>query len=77
MSATDPGAPDPRLERVSAIALDLPEAGTWTEVLNSDAEVFGGSGQGNLGAVTTDGRGSATLTLPPLGVLWLHHRAGA
>lgn len=57
--------------------LDLPESGTWTEVLNSDAEAFGGSGQGNLGAVTTDGRGSATLTLPPLGVLWLHHRAGA
>ncbi len=57
--------------------LDLPESGTWTEVLNSDAEVFGGSGQGNLGAVTTDGRGSATLTLPPLGVLWLHHRAGS
>lgn len=56
--------------------LDLPEAGTWTEVLNSDAEAFGGSGQGNLGAVTTDGRGSAVLTLPPLGVLWLHHRAG-
>ena len=46
-------------------------------MLNSDAEVFGGSGHGNLGAVTTDGRGSATLTLPPLGVLWLHHRAGA
>ncbi|WP_136585470.1 1,4-alpha-glucan branching protein GlgB [Microbacterium hydrothermale] len=57
--------------------LDLPESGMWTEVLNSDAEAFGGSGQGNLGAVATDGRGSATLTLPPLGVLWLHHRAGA
>lgn len=57
--------------------LDLPESGSWTEVLNSDAEAFGGSGQGNLGTVTTDARGSATLTLPPLGVLWLHHRAGA
>ncbi|MDU0368371.1 1,4-alpha-glucan branching protein GlgB [Microbacterium sp. KSW4-17] len=57
--------------------LDLPESGSWTEVLNSDAEVFGGSGQGNLGTVTTDSRGSATLTLPPLGVLWLHHRAGS
>ncbi|WP_279366843.1 1,4-alpha-glucan branching protein GlgB [Microbacterium testaceum] len=57
--------------------LDLPESGTWTEILNSDAEAFGGSGQGNFGAVQTDGRGSATLTLPPLGVLWLHHRSGS
>ncbi|MEX0151390.1 MULTISPECIES: 1,4-alpha-glucan branching protein GlgB [Microbacterium] len=57
--------------------LDLPEAGTWTEVLNSDAEAFGGSGQGNLGSITTDARGSAVLTLPPLGVLWLQHGAGA
>ncbi|PTT16270.1 1,4-alpha-glucan branching enzyme [Microbacterium sp. HMWF026] len=62
---------------LSDFPLDLPEAGEWTEVLNSDAEAFGGSGQGNLGSVHTDGRGSATLTLPPLGVLWLHHRAGA
>ncbi|WP_431795557.1 1,4-alpha-glucan branching protein GlgB [Microbacterium enclense] len=61
---------------LSDFPLDLPEAGTWTEVLNSDAEAFGGSGQGNLGAVTTDARGSAVLTVPPLGVLWLHHRAG-
>lgn len=60
---------------LSDFPLDLPEAGTWTEVLNSDAEAFGGSGQGNLGGVTTDARGSVTLTLPPLGVLWLHHRA--
>jgi len=57
--------------------LDLPESGTWNEILNSDAEAFGGSGQGNFGAVQTDGRGSATLTLPPLGVLWLHHRSGS
>ncbi|MFJ4039047.1 1,4-alpha-glucan branching protein GlgB [Microbacterium sp. NPDC090007] len=61
---------------LTAFPLDLPESGEWTEVLNSDAEAFGGSGQGNLGTVTTDGRGCATLTLPPLGVLWLHHRAG-
>ncbi|OZD30843.1 1,4-alpha-glucan branching enzyme [Rhodococcus sp. 06-1477-1B] len=62
---------------LTGFPLDLPESGTWTEILNSDAEAFGGSGQGNLGAVQTDARGSATLTLPPLGVLWLHHRAGA
>ncbi|WP_460774105.1 1,4-alpha-glucan branching protein GlgB [Microbacterium sp. GXF7504] len=56
--------------------LELPAAGRWTEILNSDAEVFGGSGVGNLGEVHTDAGGRAVLTLPPLGVLWLHHRAG-
>ncbi|WP_425836213.1 1,4-alpha-glucan branching protein GlgB [Microbacterium sp. PA5] len=55
--------------------LDLPERGEWREVLNSDAAAFGGSGVGNLGAVHTDHRGQATMTLPPLGVLWLAHRA--
>lgn len=60
---------------LSDFPLDLPETGTWTEVLNSDAEAFGGSGKGNFGSVTTDERGSAVLTVPPLGVLWLHHRA--
>ncbi len=34
--------------------LDLPEAGVWHEVLNSDAQVYGGSGVGNMGLVATD-----------------------
>ncbi|PSL06132.1 1,4-alpha-glucan branching enzyme [Haloactinopolyspora alba] len=57
--------------------LGLPSAGSWDEVLNTDADVYGGSGVGNLGRVTagTDawhGRpASATLRLPPLGTLWL------
>ena len=57
--------------------LPLPAAGRWTEVLNTDAEIYGGSGVGNLGEVvaTADphaGRpASATLRLPPLGALWL------
>ena len=55
-------------------ALELPERGEWSEVLNSDASAFGGSGVGNLGAVHTDDRGVATMILPPLGVLWLAHR---
>lgn len=56
-------------------ALDLPEAGVWTELLNSDAEAFGGSGVGNFGVVHASAGGRATPTLPPLGVLWLGHRA--
>jgi 1,4-alpha-glucan branching enzyme len=37
------------------VRLDLPLAGGWTEVLNTDAAEFGGHGEGNLGLVyTTD-----------------------
>ncbi len=55
----------------------LPRAGRWREVLNTDAAIYGGSGVGNLGgidAVPEPWHGkpaSATITLPPLGVLWL------
>ncbi|CAL4859866.1 1,4-alpha-glucan branching protein GlgB [Microbacterium sp. MM2322] len=52
----------------------MPEVGTWAEVLNSDAQEFGGSGVGNLGGVTTDADGTARVALPPLGVLWLRHQ---
>jgi 1,4-alpha-glucan branching enzyme len=57
--------------------IGLPFAGRWREVINTDAPVYGGSGVGNLGAVEAvpepcHGRpASATLILPPLGVLWL------
>ena len=55
----------------------LPCGGTWREVLNSDAEIYGGSGVGNLGGVEAEetefhGRPfSAELTLPPLGCIVL------
>ena len=55
----------------------LPFGGRWREVLNTDAQTYGGSGVGNLGAVEADlqmwhGRpASAVLQLPPSGVLWL------
>ena len=52
-------------------ALDLPAGGAWRELLNSDAEAYGGSGVGNFGTVHADDNGRATLVLPPLGVLWL------
>jgi 1,4-alpha-glucan branching enzyme len=55
----------------------LPRAGEWRELLNTDAETYSGSGVGNLGSVTAvedpcHGQPtSATLRLPPLGVLYL------
>ena len=57
--------------------IGLPHAGRWVEVLNTDAAIYGGSGVGNLGAVEAveeewHGRpASATIIVPPLGVLWL------
>jgi len=58
----------------------LPFAGVWDEILNTDAQNFGGSGMGNLGQVTaTDepwtGRpASALVTLPALAGVWLRLR---
>jgi len=58
----------------------LPFAGTWDELINTDAEEYGGSGVGNYGSVEAQdepfqGRqASVELTLPPLGGLWLTPR---
>ena len=55
----------------------LPAGGTWTEVLNTDAHDYGGSGVGNLGTVYAEDMpwhglpASAALRVPPLGALWL------
>jgi 1,4-alpha-glucan branching enzyme len=55
--------------------LGLPVAGKWAEVLNSDADIYGGGNLGNLGGVTADetpshGQAfSAEFTLPPLSVI--------
>ena len=55
----------------------MPLPGPWREVLNSDAEVYGGSNQGNLGEVAAEPvpwHGlpfSAAMTIPPLAVVWL------
>ncbi len=57
--------------------MGVPTAGTWTELVNTDAAGYGGSGQGNLGGVRADeepmhGRPwSVELTLPPLACLFL------
>jgi 1,4-alpha-glucan branching enzyme len=61
----------------SGYRLGLPTKGTWRELLNSDGREYGGSGVGNKGSVEAEERPwhgfdySATVTLPPLGVLWL------
>lgn len=48
----------------------LPHDGKWREILNSDSQLYGGSGQGNLGAVTAV-NGGASLVLPPLATIML------
>ena len=48
--------------------LPLPRDGQWREVLNSDAEVYGGSGKGNLGEITAK-HGAAQIVVPPLATL--------
>jgi 1,4-alpha-glucan branching enzyme len=55
--------------------IGLPRAGQWREVLNSDAAIYGGSNQGNLGGVTAQAvsvhgqQHSAEFNLPPLSVI--------
>ncbi|WP_207454885.1 1,4-alpha-glucan branching protein GlgB [Desertivibrio insolitus] len=68
---------------ISPYRIGLPFAGTWDEVLNSDAQEFGGSGVGNFGQIEAlpepwAGRpASAELTVPPLASLWLKLRRPA
>ncbi|MGX5719592.1 1,4-alpha-glucan branching protein GlgB [Shinella zoogloeoides] len=53
----------------------LPVEGRWREILNTDAEIYGGSGKGNGGAVEArkhaNGRIAAAITLPPLATVML------
>jgi 1,4-alpha-glucan branching enzyme len=59
--------------------LGLPFAGRWDEVVNTDADVYLGSGWGNLGGVEAGHESwhgqpaSAVLQLPPLGAVWLRY----
>ncbi|MGY1700649.1 1,4-alpha-glucan branching protein GlgB [Geodermatophilus sp. SYSU D00766] len=59
--------------------IGLPRGGRWREVLNTDAEGYGGSGVGNYGgveAVEESWHGqpfSATVSAPPLGTVWFLH----
>ncbi|MFB9236900.1 1,4-alpha-glucan branching protein GlgB [Plantactinospora siamensis] len=57
--------------------IGLPLAGRWIEVINTDAQVYGGSGVGNLGSVQAESvpwqglPASVALRVPPLGAIWL------
>lgn len=55
--------------------IGVPRSGYWKELINSDAEVYGGSGMGNFGGIWSDnhshhGRShSISATLPPLSIV--------
>ena len=65
--------PVPRLNYI----VGVPQGGWWRELLNSDAQIYGGSDMGNFGGVeaapvAAQGRGhSLALTLPPLAIVLL------
>ncbi len=60
----------------------VPRAGSWKETLNSDAAEYGGSGQGNRGAVEASQEPahghpcSLSLVLPPLAALFFRSEGG-
>jgi 1,4-alpha-glucan branching enzyme len=57
--------------------IGLPSAGRWREILNSDSEIYGGGGLGNLGGVQALAEpcggfpASAQLLAPPLAAIYL------
>ena len=63
--------------------LALPAAGGWSEILNTDAAAYTGSGVGNLGGITAvageNGAGFmgqpayADIVVPPLATVWFRH----
>ncbi|MEJ7800922.1 MAG: 1,4-alpha-glucan branching protein GlgB, partial [Ilumatobacter sp.] len=59
------------------VRIGVPSPGQWSELANSDAVEYGGSGLGNdggVGTVPVDAHGfhhSLVVTLPPLGALFL------
>ncbi len=70
--------PVPRLR----YRLGVPAAGWWRELANSDAQIYGGSGLGNLGGVQASTAGahgqshSIECTIPPLAVVFFRHDGG-
>jgi 1,4-alpha-glucan branching enzyme len=64
----------------SSYRIGVPDAGWYMELLNSDADVYGGGNIGNSGGVTSEPvaahgfEHSISLTLPPLACLMLKRR---
>lgn len=67
-------------QTVTGLRVGVPVDGRWFELLNSDAEVYGGSGVGNFGGVDAtlvplQGQPAhLNLTVPPLSTLLLSNR---
>ncbi|KHK90895.1 1,4-alpha-glucan branching protein GlgB [Novosphingobium malaysiense] len=59
--------PDPRF----GYEVTMPRSGTWREVLNSDASMYGGANIGNGGSVHATADRRAELVVPPLGAVIL------
>jgi 1,4-alpha-glucan branching enzyme len=63
----------------SGYRVGVPCTGFWREMLNSDADLYGGSNMGNAGGVEAVAGGShgrpchIEVTLPPLGMIFLVH----
>ncbi|MDB2438889.1 1,4-alpha-glucan branching protein GlgB [Hellea sp.] len=59
--------------------IGVPLAGRWDERLNTDSELYGGSGAGNLGGMSSEpiaSHGQAhslSMILPPLSALFFHY----
>jgi len=51
----------------------VPHDGRWQEIINSDAQQYGGSGVGNFGAVDA-AHGQLALSLPPLATIMLEYQ---
>lgn len=67
-------------EERPALKLDLPAEGVWEEILNTDAEEYGGHGIGNYGRVAAHAEGdhgtpTTRITVAALSTLWLRHRS--
>lgn len=65
----------------SGVELDLPLPGVWEEILNTDAAIYGGRDDGNLGIVVARDHGDhhhrARVTVPALSTLWFRHQPEA
>ena len=63
--------------------LGVPRDGYWKELLNSDSQFYGGSGQGNSGGVKAERSpwhhqpNSLRITLPPLSASFFMSQGGA